>query len=149
MGADVPFFLTDGPQLGAGDGTSLTPVSLPRSYSVVLVLPASETKQSTKSVYDAFDDRRGEIGFDERAAALRAALNRVSSAADLAELPKNDLARSPIAGELEQLGSFRADVSGAGPVVYGLFESRPRALQAGQALSSVGRVWVTAPAWYG
>ena len=30
LGADVPFFLTQGPQLGEGDGTELTPLDLPQ-----------------------------------------------------------------------------------------------------------------------
>src|SRR5262249_50103064 len=33
LGADVPFFLTQGPQLGLGDGTELTPPDLPQHYS--------------------------------------------------------------------------------------------------------------------
>ena len=51
---------------------------------------------------------------------------------DLAALPPNDLASSPLAGELLRLGAFRADVSGAGPTVYGLFHHRRQA-QAAQA----------------
>jgi 4-diphosphocytidyl-2-C-methyl-D-erythritol kinase len=39
LGADVPFFLTQGPQLGEGDGTDLTPLDLPQDYWVLLVLP--------------------------------------------------------------------------------------------------------------
>jgi hypothetical protein len=44
--------------------------------------------------------------------------------ADLASLPPNDLARSPHSSRLRELGAFRADVSGAGPAVYGLFRAR-------------------------
>ena len=40
IGADVPFFLTEGPQLGTGDGSELEPLDLPDDYRVVLVLPA-------------------------------------------------------------------------------------------------------------
>jgi len=47
VGADVPFFLREGAQIAAGDGTSLTGVALPVDYHVVLVVPHSETKQST------------------------------------------------------------------------------------------------------
>jgi 4-diphosphocytidyl-2-C-methyl-D-erythritol kinase len=32
LGADVPYFLTDGPQLGTRDGTELAPVELPQDY---------------------------------------------------------------------------------------------------------------------
>ena len=68
---------------------------------------------------------------------------------DLAALPANDLASSPLAEELRALGAFRADVSGAGPTVYGLFHHKPAAQAAQRALKRVGRTWITTPAWYG
>ena len=48
-------------------------------------------------------------------------------------LPPNDLASSPLADELLALGAFRADVSGAGPAVYGLFHDRGRGKAAAAA----------------
>ena len=48
-----------------------------------------------------------------------------------------------------RLGAFRADVSGAGPVVYGLFHHRRQAEAARRALRGVGRTWLTVPVWYG
>ena len=59
LGADVPFFLEDGPQLGLGDGSELTPLELPQDYWVLLVLPRAEEKRSTRDVYLAFDARGG------------------------------------------------------------------------------------------
>ncbi len=97
LGADVPFFLRSGPQLGSGDGSSLSPVTLPQDYAVVLVLPSGTTKESTARVYARFDERRGADGFDERRAALLDALGRVRRARDLALLPPNDLASSDLA----------------------------------------------------
>ncbi|HEX2293362.1 MAG TPA: hypothetical protein VHH55_08610, partial [Gaiellaceae bacterium] len=63
LGADVPFFLATGPQLGEGDGTSLSPLDLPQDYWVLLVMPRETRKPSTAAVYDEFDRRRGEEGF--------------------------------------------------------------------------------------
>jgi 4-diphosphocytidyl-2-C-methyl-D-erythritol kinase len=140
IGADVPFFLTEGPQLGTGDGTRLEPLDLPRDYSVVIVVPTRVDKPSTAAVYEAF---RGTEGFDERHAQLREALRL----GDLAALPSSDLASSPVADELRELGAFRADVTGAGPAVYGLFADPDRAEAARQALASRGRSLLTAP-WY-
>jgi 4-diphosphocytidyl-2-C-methyl-D-erythritol kinase len=142
IGTDVPFFLTEGPQLGTDDGSELEALELPDDYRVVLVLPAQAAKPSTAAVYEAFD---GADGFAERQAALREAL----ASGDLAALPANDLASSPLADELRELGAFRADVTGAGPAVYGLFAARKEAEAAHRALSSRGRTWLTAPAWYG
>ena len=149
VGADVPFFLADGPQLGAGDGTTLTPLDLPQDYWVVLVVPRAVQKPSTASVYAAFDARDGAAGWEKRRAALLDALDRVRRPRDLAALPPNDLARSPLADELRALGAFRADVSGAGPAVYGLFHHEAVAKAAKRALKRAGEVWLTAPAWYG
>lgn len=149
LGADVPFFLAQGPQLGTGTGTELAPLDLPQDYWVVLLLPKGERKESTADVYAAFDARDGAKGFEERRAQLRRALAEARRPRDLAGLPANDLATSPDAERLLQLGAFRADVSGAGPCVYGLFLQREQALAAQRELRSRGRAWLTVPAWYG
>jgi 4-diphosphocytidyl-2-C-methyl-D-erythritol kinase len=149
LGADVPFFLHSGPQLGTGTGTELTPLDLPQDYWVVLLVPRHELKQSTASVYDAFDRRDGAGGFDERRTRLSEALAEARRARDLAALPPNDLASSPFADELRGLGAFRADVSGAGPAVYGLFLHRATAAAAEREVRRHGRTWITVPTWYG
>ena len=149
LGADVPFFLADGPQLGRGDGSTLEPLDLPQDYWIVLVLPNGAAKASTAAVYAAFDDRDGADGWDERRAALETALAAVRRPRDLTALPPNDLASSPLADELLRHGAFRADVSGAGPTVYGLFHHRRRAEAARRELRSAGTTWLTVPVWYG
>jgi 4-diphosphocytidyl-2-C-methyl-D-erythritol kinase len=149
LGADVPFFLTQGPQLGLGDGTELTPLDLPQDYWVVVLLPHGAAKPSSGEVYAAFDERDGGSGFRNRRAALGRALGEVARAADLARLPPIDLASSPFAAELLELGAFRADVTGAGPVVYGLFQHLDTARGARAALKARGRTWLTVPTWYG
>jgi 4-diphosphocytidyl-2-C-methyl-D-erythritol kinase len=143
LGADVPFFLTDGPQLGEDDGTRLSPLDLSQDYWIVLVLPAEIRKASTAAVYEEFDRRGGDAGYDERRAALEAAL----VLGDLAALPPNDLASSPLASDLRGLGAFRADVSGAGPTVYGLFAEEAEAVTAAAAQEGKGEVWITTPGW--
>jgi 4-diphosphocytidyl-2-C-methyl-D-erythritol kinase len=148
LGADVPFFLVDGPQLGEGDGTDLAPLELPHDYFVLLLLPDGAEKRSTGAVYGAFDERNGADGWPERRAALADALAGVRRPRDLAALPTNDLASSPFAGELRGLGAFRADVSGAGPTVYGLFHHRRVAEAAKRVLKPYGQLWITVPAWY-
>lgn len=149
VGADVPFFLADGPCLGAGDGTTLGRLDLPQDYWVVLVVPKDVRKSSTAAVYAAFDERGGADGWDARREALLDALEGVRRPRDLAALPPNDLASSPLADELRAAGAFRADVSGAGPAVYGLFHHRQSARAARRMLERFGRTWITAPAWYG
>ena len=149
LGADVPFFLRPGPQLGEGNGDVLSPLALPQDFWVVLVLPDGATKPSTGAVYEAFDERRGEVGYDERRRTLLEALERVRRPRDLAALPPNDLASSPLASLLRDAGAFRADVTGAGPTVYGLFSRRVDAEAARRRMRPHGRTWITVPAWYG
>jgi 4-diphosphocytidyl-2-C-methyl-D-erythritol kinase len=148
LGADVPFFLRPGPQLGEGDGSRVTPLALPQDYWVLLLVPHGARKASTAAVYGEFARRRGSEGFDERRDRLSAALAAVRRPRDLAALPRNDLASSPLAARLLELGAFRADVSGAGPAVYGLFAHRAAARAARRRLSGLGRTWLTLPAWY-
>jgi 4-diphosphocytidyl-2-C-methyl-D-erythritol kinase len=140
LGSDVPFFLTTGTQLGTGDGSELRDVDLPRDYAVLLVIPSDETKSSTAEVYRAF---AGADGFEERRTSLVASLE----AGDLAGLPPNDLVSSPTAPELREAGAFRADVTGAGPAVYGLFTERERAAEARELFADRCATWLTAPAW--
>jgi len=145
VGADVPFFLRDGAQLATGDGTTLEPLELPRDYVVLLALPDGAVKSSTAAVYDAFDARRGDEGYAGRRAALLSALAAVREPGDLADLPLNDLASAPLADELLAQGAFRADVTGAGPVVYGLFAQRHEAEETADALAGRARTWIAAP----
>jgi shikimate kinase len=76
-------------------------------------------------------------------------LREVKRAQDLACLPPNDLAQSPLADDLLAAGAFRADVTGAGPAVYGLFQHLEVARAARATLEPRGQTWLTAPAWYG
>ena len=148
VGADVPFFLRNGPQLGTGDGSVLEPVDLPQDFAVLLLLPAGAAKSSTADVYAAFDARDGAAGWDARRTALLDALDLVRRPRDLAALPANDLATSPLAERLRAAGAFRADVSGAGPIVYGLFDKDAEAERAQAALQGLGETWISRPAWY-
>ena len=102
-----------GPQLGEEEGGALTPLDLPQDYFVLLVLPRGAAKPATAAVYEEFDRRNGADGYDARRAELLETVSAVVRSRDLAALPANDLASSPLADELRALGAFRADVSGA------------------------------------
>jgi 4-diphosphocytidyl-2-C-methyl-D-erythritol kinase len=149
IGADVPFFLRDGVHVGTGDGTTLAHVDVPQDFWVLLVLPNGATKPSTGAVYAAFDNRDGASGWEARRVRLLDALAQVRRPRDLAALPPNDLAHSPLADELRALGAFRADVSGAGPTLYGLFHHKEHAEAAARSFRRRARTLITAPAWYG
>jgi len=56
--------------------------------------------------------------------------------------------KAPLSAELLARGAFRADVTGAGPAVYGLFADRARAQAAVRELKAFGRTWLSVPTWY-
>jgi 4-diphosphocytidyl-2-C-methyl-D-erythritol kinase len=149
LGSDVPFFLVDGPQLGSGNGSELEPLDLPQDFWVVVLLPHGVAKASTADVYAAFDARHDVPGFAERRQTLLDGLAGVKRPRDLVALPPNDLVASPLGEEIRAAGAFRADVSGAGPALYGLFHHRRDADAARRSLRRHGRTWLAAPAWYG
>jgi 4-diphosphocytidyl-2-C-methyl-D-erythritol kinase len=151
LGADVPFFLTPGPKLGEGAGERLAPLDLPQDYWILVALPRRRRKAGTGAVYRRFDELDGGGGFAERRAALLDALATCRRPRDFAAFPPNDLAAvsgsAPVADVLRTLGAFRADVTGSGPAVYGLFQHREHAVSAARRLRLGARVWVAAPVW--
>jgi 4-diphosphocytidyl-2-C-methyl-D-erythritol kinase len=151
VGADIPFFLTPGPKLAEGAGERLRPLELPQDYWILLVLPRLARKTSTADIYRRFDELDGAEDFDERRETLLDALGSVRRPRDFAVFPPNDLAaaagRSRLVDELLERGAFRADLSGAGPAVYGLFHHRADAARAARRLRTRARVWLVAPVW--
>ena len=151
VGADVPFFLTPGPKLAEDAGERLTPLALPQDYSVLVALPRTTAKASTGEVYRRFDEIGRGVGFAERRNELAAALACCRGPRDLAALPPNDLGepagRPPLVDRLHAAGAFRADVTGAGPAAYGLFDDRQQAERAALDVASEAEVWVARPVW--
>ena len=151
LGADVPFFLTSGPQLVEGAGEQLTPIELPQDYWVVIALPREVRKPSTGEIFRRFDEGGGQSGYGKRRSRLLSSLAACERASDLAALPRNDLApytgSEPMVGELVERGAFRADVSGAGPAVYGLFQHERHAREAKDTLLGARAIWLTVPVW--
>jgi 4-diphosphocytidyl-2-C-methyl-D-erythritol kinase len=151
VGSDVPFFLSPGPKLAEGAGVYLRQLELPQDFWVVLALPRRARKVSTAAVYERFDELGAEEGFPERRVALLDALAAAHRPRDFAAFPPNDLAlasgKPKLVDELAARGAFRADVSGAGPAVYGLFHHRADAARAARAIRPRARVWLVAPVW--
>ena len=151
LGADVPFFLAPGPKLAEGAGELLTPLELPQDFWVVVALPRGAAKASTREGYERFDELGGGHRFAERKQELLDALAACRRPRDFAAFPLNDLGaaaeRPPLVEDLLELGAFRADVSGAGPAVYGLFHHRSAADEAARRCRPRARTWIAAPVW--
>jgi 4-diphosphocytidyl-2-C-methyl-D-erythritol kinase len=151
VGADVPFFLEPGPKLAEGAGERLTPLELPQDFWVVLALDSKAVKCSTGEVYTRYDELGGGAGFERRREAIRSVLESCRRPRHLAALPPNDLVeaagQSTLPATLVRAGAFRADLSGAGPVVYALFHRLGDARAAAATLPRSTRTWVVAPVW--
>jgi 4-diphosphocytidyl-2-C-methyl-D-erythritol kinase len=150
VGADVPFFLEPGPKLAEGAGEQLEALDLPQDFWAVIGLPWGASKRSTADVYTRFDDMDGGHDFAARRRAALDAIRECRRPRHLAALPANDLAeaagRPALVDELLRAGAFRADVSGAGPAVYGLFHRRAEARAALRSCSAA-RTWVVSAVW--
>ena len=113
LGADVPFFLARGPQLGTGDGTELEPLDLPQDYACCSSCRTARRSTRPRPSTRAFDERDGAAGFEDAPRAARRRSRRVRRAADLAALPPNDLASSPLAARARARSAPSAPTSAA------------------------------------
>ena len=148
LGADVPFFLSDGPQLGSGDGSELERLDLPQDFWVVLLHPHGAVKPSTGSVYAAFDDRRGADGWEERRRTLREALAASSAPATSRRCRRTTSSRrrSPASCSRGRLPRRRQR---GRPGALRALPSPRRGTGRGARVARLGRAWTVAPAWYG
>ena len=94
---------------------------------MLVALAREVEKGSTGAVYARFDELGGGAGFERaegRAARALAGVRRPPTSPRFRRTTSPRLGRrGPLAAELLAAGAFRADVSGAGPAVYGLFEA--------------------------
>ena len=97
-------------------------------------------------VYARLRRRGGADGFDERRARLSATLGRGPARRATSRRSRRTTSRPRRSrNELRALGAFRADVSGAGPAVYGLFLHRAQAAAAERDLRASARTWSRFP----
>ena len=124
LGADVPFFIRGGLQLGAGIGEVLTPLKRALPYSVVLVIPPFGV--DTAWAYRQFASRRSFLpppAFDQLIAQDPIPWEAFTNDFEEVVFPRyGELADIKVA--LLEQGAVYAGLSGSGSAVYGLFEGR-------------------------
>jgi len=165
LGADVPFFLTSGPQLAEGVGELLEPLPGLPDYALVLVKPKVEL--STARVYAGFDELTAAFSsegspagsptasrFEERSRKLKQDLAGIDSLESLLIILENDL--EPAAAQFMDVESLKQEIvaagalgalmSGSGSSVFGLFADAGAAGTAAGKLQRPDRqVWTAAP----
>ena len=137
LGADIPYCIAGGIKLSEGIGEILT--ALPPMPECAIVLIKPEASASTAHVYKAVDSLGGYHHPDIdgqiealRAGDLRGLAERCENVLEL--VTGEDL---PVIGRIEDFlikqGALGACMSGSGPSVFGIFETREQAENARQA----------------
>ncbi|MDO8461412.1 MAG: 4-(cytidine 5'-diphospho)-2-C-methyl-D-erythritol kinase [Deltaproteobacteria bacterium] len=133
LGADVPFFMAEGPQWAEGIGERLSPIDPLPNLPMILVNPGFPV--STKEIFQSLNSPLTGGG---KVASLP---RHFRSLQDLLPLLENDLEetvlrRHPVVGEIKKellkRGAAASLMSGSGPTVFAVFrdkEGRDRALE--------------------
>lgn len=134
LGADVPYCLLRGTALSEGIGEILTPVSPFPSCQVLIVKPGINV--STKHVYEHL--KLAEDTPHPNIDAILTAIRRKDLKAAVSHfgnvLESVTIKEYPVIGqikdELTAFGAIASMMSGSGPTVFGLFDSREKAEKA-------------------
>ncbi len=151
IGSDVPYCLDGGTALCQGRGEIITPTYNPHLYTAVAV---ADEYVSTPMAYAALDrlysdfdgsiPTRGEELLGVMLSSLKNKKTDLTAVYNIFEevvfdsCPKSKMIKS----EMYSLGAVAAAMSGSGPSVFGIFDSKYRAENATQALRAKGfRAW--------
>ena len=125
LGADVPFFIRGGLQLGEGIGEVLTPLERALPYAVVLVIPPFGV--DTAWAYSQFASRQSfppPPAFDQLITRDPTSWEAFTNDFEEVVFPRYRQLAEIKAALLEQ-GAVYASLSGSGSTVYGMFEGPP------------------------
>ena len=124
VGADVPFFLGEGPQLGTGDGTELADARAPARTTSCSCSAARREQGVDGDVYRQFDERGGAAGFEERRSRAPRARSRASSDARTSRRSRGTTSPPRRSRGARGARGVPRRRQRRRPVVYGLFERR-------------------------
>ncbi len=144
LGADVPFFLGEGPALARGIGTDLKALELPEFW-FVLINPGFAV--DTGWVYRNLQLDGTRLSEDNLLAAVDSGLQRPEDLSWLTnDLESVTLRRYPEMeawkAALRQRGAQVALMSGSGPTVFGIFPDEESSGEAAATLRGGEQVWV-------
>lgn len=130
VGADVPFFLFEGPALAQGVGEQLKKVKVMPKLLFLIVNPG--IKVSTRMVYNKFYQDGRSVNPDEIPNSFR-------TKRDIVKIMHNDLEKVtikefPIIGEIKnelvKSGAIASMMTGSGPTVFGLYSDKAKLTKA-------------------
>lgn len=138
LGADVPYCILRGTALAEGIGEKLTPLPpLPNCY---IVLAKPNVRVSTAEIYKNLDIKKISSRPDTEAMIESIRADKIEHVAEglCNVLETVTIPRYPIIQELKEFfirkGALGAVMSGSGPTVYGIFETKKRAREAAYQL---------------
>lgn len=150
LGADVPYCIMRGTILAEGIGEELT--SLPAMPKCTVLIAKPSISVSTKAVYEALDSKEivdhpdidGLIKGLEKAD-LSLIASSMGNVLEDVTIPMHPVIEK-IKNVMKKEGALNAMMSGSGPTVFGLFQSRARAKAAQEKIRKSGlakQVYVT------
>lgn len=150
LGADVPYCIMRGTVLAEGIGEELT--SLPAMPKCTVLIAKPSISVSTKAVYEALDSKEivdhpdidGLIKGLEKAD-LSLIASSMGNVLEDVTIPMHPVIEK-IKNVMKKEGALNAMMSGSGPTVFGLFQSRARAKAAQEKIRKSGlakQVYVT------
>lgn len=152
LGADVPFCLTGGTAVGTHKGDVLTSIGDASKFHLLLVKP-QQLSISTPWAFKEFDklvleNRRADTTIDDTTERCATIVHK-GSANDIAPHLVNDLENpvfhhyselNHIREHIEKFGAVKARLTGSGPTLYGLFNTRAKAEGAQKQLNEYQKI---------
>ncbi|MFP4556249.1 MAG: 4-(cytidine 5'-diphospho)-2-C-methyl-D-erythritol kinase [Bacteroidales bacterium] len=124
LGSDCPFFLTNKPSLGAGQGELLKPISLDlNGHYIALVNPAIHV--NTGEAYKQSKPAPAKFNLETLSdLPVERWKDHVENDFERVVFPKHPLVKS-IKDQLYSMGAAYASMSGSGSTVFGIFKNYP------------------------
>ncbi len=146
LGADVPFFIQGGTQLGEGIGEILTPIENTINGTYLLVIPdiSIDTSQAYTQIKKHLDREMDPHNFANLFQGDESPLELFENDFELVVIPTY-----PEIGRIKELiqayGAKYTSLSGSGSTVFGIFDEEADAIKAESEISSEYRTVLTYP----
>ena len=146
IGADVPFFINGGAQIGKGVGDVLTEVNPFVDSSVLLIMPKIriDTSWAYGQIKNVLDEDNCDINFRRLIGEKKTPFKMFKNDFEIIIFPAY-----PEIGRIKSLllksGAWYASLSGSGSTVFGLFDDEAKAILAESEFSSEYHSIITRP----